>query len=180
MKNYFMLSALIVVLFTACNKDNSVVPTVNEDASSLAKKNQPRPFKGSLSYSYSVTQDLPCDCGDYYPVGTFEGTGNLSHFGKATSLIKPCVAPLFEDGVQIGEFVGVECAYFEAADGDIAYLYTHPYNLLYTPGGAVGNATVDFIGGTGRFQNATGQFTGTVTVLGATASFTNLKGTIMY
>lgn len=180
MKNYLLLSAFAVLLLSACSKDNSVVPTANEGTSSLAKKNQSLPFKGSLSYSYSTTQDLPCDCGDLYPVGTFEGSGNLSHFGMAKSLIKPCVAPYFEDGVQIGEYVGVECAYFEAANGDVAYLYTHPYNLLYTPGGAVGNATVDFVGGTGRFKNATGQFTGTVTVLGATASFTNLSGTISY
>ena len=186
MKKYLMLSAFAVLLLSACSKDNSVVPTVDEDDTSIeslerrrGKKNF-RPFRGNLYYQFSTNQDLPCDCGELYPVGTFEGVGRLTHFGNTTSLIKPCVSPLFEDGVQVGEYVGVECAYFEAANGDIAYLYTHPYNLLYTPGGAVGTATVDFVGGTGRFKRAKGQFTGTVTVLGATASFTNLKGRIRY
>lgn len=180
MKNKLFLVALVTLIAASCSKNSeTLVPTINQE--SLEKKGpKARPFKGSLAYSFAPNEDLPCDCGDYYPVGTFQGTGNLSHMGNSYSQIKPCVSPLIEDGNQIGEFVGVECAYFVAANGDSVYLYTHPYNLYYTPVGAVGTATVDFVGGTGRFTNATGTFTGKVTVGATGATFTGLSGTISY
>lgn len=169
----------VLVLFASCSKESTeVVPTVN--AESTAKKNQARPFTGSMTYYFAPGADLPCDCGDFFPVGTFQGSGNLSHLGNSTSMIKPCVAPIIEDGQYVGDYVGVECAYFVAANGDSLYMYTHPYNLMHTPAGAIGFATVDFVGGTGRFANATGQFTGTVNVGGTSATFTNLQGTITY
>lgn len=171
--------ALGALLIASCSKDGSDIANVEPDAGSLAKT-QGRPFTGSMSYNANMNADLPCNCGDFAPVGTFDGTGNLSHLGKTTSMIKPCVAPLIQDGNYVGFYVGVECAYFVAANGDSLYMYTHPYNLYFTPVGGVGVATVDFVGGTGRFKNATGQFTGTVTVGQTSATFTNLKGTIYY
>lgn len=179
MKNKVLLLATFVLLFAACSKEsNDVVPTVDNEMT--AKKKKLVPFKGSLTFSFAPNEDLPCDCGDFFPVGTFTGSGNLSHFGKSFSMIKPCVAPIIEDGNYVGDYVGVECAYFVAANGDTAHCYTYPYNLYFTPAGAVGVATVDFVGGSGRFRNATGQFTGTVTVGLTGATFSNIKGSIQY
>lgn len=182
MKNKISLLAGLVLLIAACSKDtNDVVPSADADLMAKNTKNSPIQFSGSFTFSPAFNEDMPCDCGSYYPVGTFTGTGNLSHFGKSFAMIKPCVAPIIEGGNYIGDHVGVECAYFVAANGDTAYTYTHPYNLYRTASGtAVGQATVDFTGGTGRFKNATGQFTGTVTVGATTATFTNLSGTIKY
>ena len=182
MKNKLLLMALATLLIASCSKEsNTTIPVISENQASMAKKGpQARPFTGSMTYNFAADENLPCDCGDFFPIGTYSGTGNLSHLGKTTSLIKPCVGPLLENGNLVGNHVGVECAYFLAANGDSLYCYTYPYDLYFTPVGAVGIATVDFTGGTGRFKNATGSFTGTVTVGQTTATFTNLKGTIIY
>ena len=180
MKNKLILVACAAIMLASCSKSNdSIVPVVNTE--DLAKKGpKSRPFSGSMSYSFAPNQNLPCNCGDFFPVGTFSGSGNLSHMGKSSSLIKPCVKPIIQDGNYIGDHVGVECAFFVAANGDSLYCYTYPYDLLYTPVGAVGIAKVDFVGGTGRFANATGSFTGTVTIGASGATFTGLTGTIVY
>ncbi len=181
MNNKLLMVALAAILLASCSKNNdSLVSSVTVDESVAKKGPQSRPFSGSMSYTFAPNQNLPCDCGDYFPIGTFSGTGNLSHLGNSSSLIKPCVAPIFQDGQYIGDHVGVECAYFEAANGDRLDCYTHPYDIYFTPVGAVGVATVDFVGGTGRFANASGSFTGTVTVGQTGATFTGLTGTIIY
>lgn len=181
MKSKLLLLASLTLIIASCSKESdSLVSTVDQE--SVAKKGgTARPFKGALTFSFAPNEDLPCDCGDYYPVGTFDGTGNVSHLGNTYSQIKPCVSPIIQDGTPIGEHVGVECAFFVAANGDSLYLYTYPYDLYYSPVGAVGYATVDFVGGTGRYANAGGQFTGKVTVRpNGTAAFTDLNGTISY
>lgn len=181
MNKHLMLLAAALVMLVSCSKlETTVEPTMATESGVVAKKKKPVPFQGQLTYAFTAEYDLPCDCGDFYPVGTFYGTGNLSHFGNVTSHIKPCVSPIIEGGNYIGDHVGVECAYFTAANGDTVYCYTYPYDILFTPAGAVGVATVDFVGGTGRFKNATGSFTGTVTVMGATATFSNISGSIQY
>lgn len=182
MKNKLLLMAFAALFLASCSKEsNTTTSAISTDQASLAKQGpQARPFTGSMTYNFAPNENLPCDCGDFFPIGTFSGTGNLSHLGKTTSLIKPCVGPLLQDGNLIGNHVGVECAYFVAANGDSLYCYTYPYDLYFTPVGGVGVATVDFVGGTGRFKNATGTFTGTVTVGQSTATFTNLNGTITY
>jgi hypothetical protein len=140
------------------------------------------PFKGSILYHANTSFDLPCNCQGMYPAGTFSGSGTLTHLGLTTSNIKPCVYPMFSpEGSYIGNHVGIECASFVAANGDELYLNIHPYDILFTAAGAVGYATVDIIGGTGKFSSATGNFTGTVSILSATdAAFTNINGTISY
>lgn len=182
MKSKLLLAAFAALSFASCSKDGNITTSaISTDQASMAKKGpQARPFSGTMSYNFAANENLPCDCGDFFPVGTFSGTGNLSHLGKTFSLIKPCVQPIIQDGNYIGNHVGVECAYFVAANGDSLYCYTYPYDLLFTPMGAIGVAKVDFTGGTGRFKNATGTFTGTVTVGQTTASFTGLSGTIIY
>lgn len=175
-----MLMAATAILFASCSKDSDTMVSTVDAGSSLTKKAVSKPIKGQFTYSFAPSEDLPCDCGDYYPVGTFEGTGKLSHLGKSYSQIKPCVKPLIQDGQQIGEEVGVECAFFVAANGDSLYCYTYPYNLYYSPVGAVGYATVDFTGGTGRFANASGTITGKVTVGPGGASFADISGNIIY
>lgn len=174
----FLLSGALMV--TACNKgtkedisNSAVVKTVGKQA---------RPFTGSITYHFATDFDLPCDCGAYYPAGSFYGTGNLSHLGMSSSKIKPCLSPLFSGTEHIGDHVGVECASFVAANGDELYLYTHPYDLMTSGPYGIGTCTADFVGGTGRFASATGSFTGTVTVHAATgtATLTNINGTINY
>lgn len=177
-RNQFLLFLLSALLFLgSCSKDEE---TQSKNGPSL-KQNQGKPFTGSMNYQFNPFMDLPCDCGSFYPAGTFSGSGNISHMGLATSNIKPCLAPIIVGGNEIGSHVGVECASFVAANGDELYCYTHPYDIYYGATGAVGTILVDFTGGTGRFANATGSFTGTVTILPTgSASLTGISGTIYY
>lgn len=182
MKRVLLMVAAAGMLFASCSKDNnSAIKSITADEAALAKKGpQARPFSGSLTYEFSMTENLPCNCGTYAPAGTLAGSGNMSHLGKTTSLIKPCVAPIIQGGQFIGNHVGVECAFFVAANGDSLYCTTRPYDLLVTSTGIVGVATIDFAGGTGRFASATGTATGTITVNGSSASFSGITGTIVY
>lgn len=182
MKVQLFLSVGLVLMFSACSKDNNadLQPTAATESISTVAKKQSVPIKGAINYNFVINYDMPCDCGSYYPVGTLYGEGNLSHLGKTSSYIKPCVAPIITDGSHIGDHVGVECGSFVAANGDEVYLYTYPYDLIYTPMGAIGYLKADVVGGTGRFANATGSVTGKVTVLTTSASFSDINGTINY
>jgi hypothetical protein len=191
MKKELLVIASAVLMLSSCSKTENSLPLSTDQLSTStsnttpAKENTYRkasPFQGSINYSFNASYDLPCDCGPYYPVGTFSGSGNLSHLGKSTSNIKPCVSPIFVSGAHTGDHVGVECASFVSANGDELYCHTFPYDLIYTPTAAIGNVYVEFTGGTGRFSNATGNFTGIVTVPygTGTATLTDINGTINY
>lgn len=174
----FLMSGALLV--TACTKGTNENTSKNAVVKTAAR--QASPFTGSITYHFAPDIDLPCDCGSYYPAGNFYGTGNLNHLGMSSSKIKPCLSPIITDAGHVGDHVGVECASFVAANGDELYLYTHPYDLMYSGPFAVGTCTADFVGGTGRFASATGSFTGTVTVHAATgtATLTEVNGTINY
>lgn len=182
MRRVLLMATAVGMLFASCSKDNnSAIKSINADESALAKQGpQARPFSGSLTYEVSMNEELPCNCGVYAPVGTFAGSGTMSHLGLTTSLIKPCVTPIIQGGQFIGNHVGMECAFLVAANGDSLYCVTPPYDLLLTSAGIVGVATIEFAGGTGRFANATGSATGTITVNGTSASFSGITGTIIY
>lgn len=183
MKKQFLLLLAATIVISSCRKEDSFAPTnASNGLESVAKTSNTRAVSGSMYYQADATNSLSCNCGSFFPVGTFSGSGNLTHLGSSTSKIKPCVAPLYSGSSQIGNHVGIECAYFQAANGDILYCTTRPYDLLFTATAAVGTAIVDFTGGTGRFAGATGSITGLVTVpySGGTASFTNINGTITY
>ena len=132
MRNQLLLLAAGATLFAAsCKKSDNIVcdakPAANTEATS---KKAGVPFTGSMVYAFGTEANLPCECGSFFPIGTLAGTGNLSHLGNATSMIKPCVAPLIQNGQQIGDHVGVECGSFVAANGD--ELFCHTYPVSYT------------------------------------------------
>jgi hypothetical protein len=182
MKYLLLLALSTAVLFTSCKKEDSCVkPISNAAATGSVAKKAGVPFTGSMTYQF-VGENVPCDCGSYFPVGNLSGTGILTHLGNSTSKIKPCAAPLMNGDVRIGDIIGVECGSFIAANGDEVYCYTYPYNLYYTATAAVGTIKCDFVGGTGKFKDATGSFTGTITVPygQGIANFTNIDGLISY
>lgn len=181
MKNLFFVAIGTLVLFASCKKEDNCVKPANTTAVENVAKKSAVPFKGSMTYAF-VEENVPCDCGEFSPVGNLHGTGDLTHLGSATSKIKPCAKMLIQNGTPIGQTIGIECGSFVAANGDEVYCHTYPYNLYFTATAAVGTINCDFVGGTGKFANATGSFTGTVTVPygQGIATFTNINGTINY
>lgn len=170
------------LLISSCTKSSNEELTGNTTPNTLSNARVAgKPFKGAMMYHYNSELDLTCDCQEYTSAGTFSGTGNITVLGLTTSDIKPCAAPIFAGGAFVGNHVGVECASFVAANGDKVYLYTHPYDVVFTAAGLVGHPSIDIIGGTGRFSAATGSFTATLTILTASdAALTDINGTISY
>lgn len=194
MKKELLLLAAVLLFIGSCKKDNSVQPAGQNQISTLARESEgsdddnsdgnphSRAFHGSITYQLSATDFLTCNCGNLSSAGTYTGSGTLSHLGITTSNIKPCFAPIFSGNNVVGLYTGSECASFVAANNDVVYLNTHPYNLMFTNTGASGSVTIDIIGGTGRFNNASGSFTATVTLNAThtTGALDNISGTITY
>lgn len=182
MKNQVLLLLACAALgFSSCKKTDCNEPTTAAPSLEATAKNAGKPFKGSMVYNFTG-ENVPCDCGSYYPVGNLVGSGNITHLGNATSRIKPCAQPLIVGGQEIGQIIGIECGSFVAANGDELYCYTYPYNLMYTATALAGTIKCDFVGGTGKFKNATGSFTGNISVPygQGIANFTNIDGLINY
>jgi len=189
MKKQLLFIAGAALLFSACSKSgsNNVVPGTSSAASTAkvaAKRgDEGKALSGSLNYAFTDAFDMPCVFGSYTPVGNLYGSGTLTHLGLSTSKIKPCVVPIFLGGAQIGDSVGVECATLVAANGDQVFTSIRPYALYFISAtSASGTLHADITGGTGRFHDASGSFSGTVTVFfnTGTATCTGITGTINY
>ncbi|OSZ78945.1 hypothetical protein CAP35_12060 [Chitinophagaceae bacterium IBVUCB1] len=195
MKNSFLYIAAISIIAVSCSKrsatNHTTSPTtetiITEDASlttGSAGKSTSRPFKGSLTYQLNTSLGLPCNCGPLIPLGDFEGTGTVTHMGLLKAKNKTCAAPIIVNGNYVGNRITAQCASFTAANGDQIFCNIPPYDLYFTAQGvATGTLEAEFTGGTGRFANATGSFTGTMTVPLSnpnTAVLSNINGTIGY
>ncbi len=180
MNKHFLLIVSAAVLISSCSKNDNhtTVTPVNSEVKTAAKCG--KTISGSISYAFTTAFDLPCSCGSYTSTGNYAGSGTLTHLGLTTSDIKPCVSPL-PGGV--GYHVGVECGTLVSASGDQVYTNILPYDiLLVAPNIAVGTLTVEITGGTGRFEGASGSFTGVANVYFATgtALLNDINGTINY
>jgi hypothetical protein len=105
------------------------------------------PFKGTLDGSYVVTVTPP--------IGTFEGggTGRATHLGKFTYE--------FPHQVNFGSVppLGIGTYHFTAANGDALEADFTGYSTPVEPGVVFVVEEAVIIGGTGRFANASGEFT---------------------
>lgn len=194
MKNKLLIIALIASVVAGCTKsanNNIVSPDTNKSVSDntqlpdgVASKSTARPFKGSLSYQINASLNLPCNCGPMGTVGDFEGKGTVTHMGLLRAKNKTCVAPIIVNGNYVGNRIVPQCASFVAANGDEIYCNIPAYDLYFTANGvATGILEAEFTGGTGRFANATGSFSGTMTVPlsnPGVATLSNINGTIGY
>lgn len=183
MKNQLLLIVMIAVLAASCQKSDNGMSLSQDPQSGSALKNNGVPFKGAMLYTQSTTLNLPCNCGAMSTVGNFDGQGNITHFGLLKSKNKTCASPIMAGSIQIGNHIVIECGSFVAANGDEIYVNIAPYDIYFGNTAASGTMSAEFAGGTGRFANATGSFTGTITVPYSnpnTVSLTNINGTINY
>jgi hypothetical protein len=183
MKNKVLIAALALLGFASCKKED--IQATNAEGISLqsvAKKSVP--LSGSMSYTPSQNYDMSCDCGGLSPFLTFSGTGSMTHLGNVTSsYIKPCTAPIFNENGFVGLHVGIECASpFVASNGDQLNISIAPYNVyINNTGTFTGTVSCSIAGGTGRFSNASGSFTGTLTIPpSGPSTFSNISGNICY
>jgi len=178
MKKIFALSLVLIgmLFFCACEKEMIQPDSQQEDISALkgAKKHFV-PFKATFVQSETW--------GDYssYPVVDLimEGEGPASHLGKTTLLVNQ------HWDFSIGKGPGT--VFFTAANGDIleADLNAHITFTEFDDSGfpVVGKVwgSGKFIGGTGRFKDATGTyFLTAIHNISLNEGTANYTGKIMY
>jgi hypothetical protein len=187
-----IIAVAVIGIIPACKKSAITDPCAAQNASRTSTgdlnsgamaKTTGRPFKGSVLYTLDTTISLPCNCGSMSTLGSFKGVGTLTHFGLMTSKNKTCVAPILVNGNFIGYHITITCGTFTTANGDEIAVDIPTYDVFFNSTSATGTMTGNFTGGTGRFVNATGSFTGTITIPisnPAIATLTNIDGSIDY
>ena len=194
MKNkvFIIVMAMAAMIASSCRKTSETITpsqplrgaavAASEPSGSMAK-NGGKPFKGNVTLTLNNALSLPCNCGSLIDVGNFEGSGNITHMGKMSLSNKTCAAPIIVSGNHVGNRITVTCGTFTAANGDIINVNIPPYDIMFTNTAAVGTLNAEFNGGTGRFTDASGSFTATVTIAYSnpnTVLFTNINGALDY
>ncbi len=171
---------LIIVfplLFVSCVKDEEAMVKPENQVEKLKKPGKFRPFKGKLVSLPAGGADLDCDCNGVPPM-YLSGTGNVTHMGKVNTEGVSC-------SVQQPYGFSVDgCVSLIAANGDEVFSDIDPYDLFINTDcfcEANGQTQGQIVGGTGRFEDATGQVDITVHLDMETFEFTvTLDGQISY
>lgn len=168
MKNIYLTTLCVTLFLAACSKKDDpklIISTQTKSSSSLNKKDNSKSIQGKLTYNFTPDMELSCtSCGtNYISTGSYSGKGDLTHLGTVMSATKACYTYIFNGSNVVGLHIENQCAYFKAPNGDELYLSNDPYDLYFNSTGyATGNCNFYFAGGTGKYQNATGSFTGYV------------------
>lgn len=186
MKSNYLLALLVALVFVSCSKEETLVPvgasSTQNESGVLNKKDGYKEIEGKLTYNWTDAFDLSCNtCEDYDGSSNFLGSGNLEHLGKVSSKTKACVKLIISEGHFIGLHIYNQCCTFTAPNGDELKLTTDGYNLYWNANytAFVGTCKFYFAGGTGKYKNASGSFTGDV--VNSDNSFTvDLEGKLSY
>lgn len=173
MKNNYLLALLVALIFVSCSKTEDVLVPVGaqntqNESGVLNKKSNSKKSKeieGKLTYKRG---EFDVDCGDhwnegYFNDGSYLGQGELEGFGKVSSKTKAWATFISGNQGPVGVHIGYQCCSFFDSNGDELILTTKGYDLYFNSYGiAVGKCKFDFAGGTGKFENAKGNFKGYV------------------
>jgi hypothetical protein len=162
MKKLMPLLALALIVLFGCAKEeanelllvDNTISSLDIDSDAKASNPNPRPFKGTIVYTGN-DNSIECGCLESER-GEFAGSGRLTHLGLTTSETDVCntAGPCF------GFTASEQCTEFTAANGDLLFAYLvdsyvvcgdFPDPFLY------GETSIVFDGGTGRFEEASGQ-----------------------
>ncbi len=160
--NYVLLLSFILFLIAGCAKDDSLAPLNQNDQETNLKKGHAQPVIVSVPLKADFTvwfagfsDDNPCAPGNVRLI--MVGEGNMSHLGKMTTRMDFCAT-----GEPTGSYRNGS-GKFVAANGDELYFDLEEGLIIgnededpYYP--TRFNDKVNFTGGTGRFEEATGYF----------------------
>lgn len=153
MKKIMNIAAIATLLLAlaACQKDSSSVSNSSQDETTLKKKAVTRPFKTHDTGTIGIVYGPENECYPNFSQIQFTGTGTGTHVGNHTGEWYVCMN---QQGGLEGAFYGT----MTAANGDQIY-FSQPDPTVFTID-AEGNVTgnFDIVGGTGRFEGATGHF----------------------
>ena len=152
-RNLTLVSLSLAALSVACTVDQptSPSPALSVLASKSANSDKSKPAGGTCTTSFTETSFV-------FPIATFDITGvcNLKHLGRTTMHATQTVNVLTGDLNNSPTYT--------AANGDM--LFTAFVGTSSPPPDVVFQGTETYVGGTGRFEGATGSSTleGTATV----------------
>jgi hypothetical protein len=170
MKTVFILLIAVAALSTSCQKEANLGGEDLLNSRSTPNQQNEVPFTGDFITSAVFLSGPPL------LLHRITGTGNATHLGNATFLVEATL------NVSTPPPFGVTgTGTFTAANGD--QFYTTIAGLV-TPTGPTtqrGELTHTIIGGTGRFQNASGSFLAIALVNSTSATNTvSFNGSINY
>jgi hypothetical protein len=194
MRKYLLILFAISLIGVSCEKENSTLisleeepalaenETTDQDKQVTLRGNQPRPFKGTIEYETVADNGLACNCpsGDKIQI---EGSGNVTHLGRVSSATTYCLIIGAAQGCPgPGGLVTNACLSIEAANGDEVFLDVQtPYETCITNCCFEASIQGTFNGGTGRFSNASGDWTAEIVQeLGSSISEVTVDGQIVY
>lgn len=197
---------LFLLVFTSCQKDELVQPSNTRANSAVAAKSSPvsRPYRDDFDTWYRFVPDVEGgwtpDFGPvkaWYPGG---GDGNATHLGLShtyfnqyvpfhpvsiSSLPAP-VTQFFSDQLTLAGFTGIPSNVSTITYDDFGNsIWFHQTSSTTTPESETRLnfiATADIVGGTGKFENATGSTTikGYLNPLNQSDAAYSSEGTIVY
>jgi len=167
MKKIMNIAAIATILlaFAACEKSTDPLENnSSQDESFYKKKAVTKKFKSSSTGTMAIVYSEDNECYPYFAQNQLPGSGNGTHIGNFDIENFVCVN-------QQGGFESAWTGKMTAANGDQIYFYNPDPSADFTID-EYGNVTgeLDIIGGTGRFENATGHFStsGTIDFLNMT------------
>ena len=165
MKTKFIALTIITLFLFACQIDSDESPLDNDSQTAIFDKfgsdgnfNVSVPFKADFSvWNQSDFTDVTCGVPPIFNF-TMEGSGNITHLGKMTTIMKFCIDS------STGHYTGVD-GIFVAANGDELHFFIDEGWVIPNEGdnSSYYQSRFDdpmyFTGGTGRFKDATGEAT---------------------
>lgn len=194
MKKYMIIIFAISLIGVSCEKESTpLIPAEDEinltengnsgnEAEATPRGNQPRPFKGTIVYDTVSDNGLSCDCPGGQEI-QIEGTGTITHLGLVSSATTYCLIFGAAQGCPgPGALVTEACQSVVAANGDELFLNVQtPYETCITACCFEASIQGTFDGGTGRFTDATGEWTASIVQeLGSSISEVTVDGEIVY
>lgn len=159
MKNQILILMLSVVTLFACSRDSLNYDEVNlsnqkvDLQTSSSKMSVTRPFKIKKAVgTFSVSLGDGISCSALFLNALGEGT--VTHLGRSTLLVEWCWDGNPDD-------IGTKTLALTAANGDVLH---GTYNFIQWTSETTFEQGLVFDGGTGRFENATGEFNESIVI----------------
>lgn len=177
MKNRILILLVVAATLFACNSDSMISDENVDLQKSSSGKAVERPFKIENLEGTFILGPSPVLCGNSTGNTTLtaEGGGILKYLGASTLLEEWCFNPAVTNDL------GTRTITITAANGD--ELHGENFTINWTSDTSFVE-TFTFNGGTGRFENASGEFSQEVALVffsGTNGTFTlNGEGTLKY
>lgn len=155
------LALFTMILFFSCSTDNEPLDLMLEEETEMRKPMESKmvtiPFKANFSV-WDQSDYTDPSCGEGWFNLTMVGEGTINHLGKMSTIMKFCLNP------SNGYYENVD-GVFVAANGDELYFEVPEGWVLPIDGGeflyyqSQFDDPINFLGGTGRFEGASGNAT---------------------